>query len=190
MEYTDLKSSEKQHYNLALVCQREEEAFALFTEQGASRGTGGHCFCLQSDYIPTSHMFPLSPPSLWLSTKSGDAFVFCSPCHSVCQTFAFLLPAPPGWIFIYALQWELSACRCSMCLSGDVTLSEPDRGAWLVCVCVCVYVHLRVVVCESCCTACTLVPIKHFSFDALSCGFQAAWLMHNPLLHAALAGLL
>lgn len=185
MEYTDLTSSEKQHYNLALVCWREEEAFALFTERGASRRTGGHCFCLWSDYIPTSHMFPGSPPSLWLSMKSGDAFVFCCPRHSACQTFAFALPAPlPGWIFIYALPWELSACRCRMCLSGDVTLSEPNRGAWLVCV------HLGVVVCESCCTACTLVPIKHFSFDALSCGFQAAWLMRNPLLHAALAGLL
>lgn len=55
----------------------------------------------------------------------------------------------------------------------------------------CVHVHvcLGLVVCESCSTACTMVPIKHFAFDALSCGFQAS-LMHNPHLYAALAALL
>lgn len=115
--------------------------------------------------------------------------VFSSPRHSVRQGPVSAPAAPfPGWIFIDALPlWELSVCRCIMWPRGDVALSEQDWGAWLMCVCV--HVCLGVAVCESCCTACAVVPIKHFAFDALSCGFQAP-LVHNPLLHAALAALL
>lgn len=128
--------------------------------------------------------------SLWVSRKNGEPLCFCSPRHSVRQGPVSALAAPfPGWIFIDVLPRELPGCRCSMWPGGDVSLSLSKTGVHGSCVCVCLHVCLGVVVCESCCTACALVPIKHFAFDALSCGFQAP-LVHNPLLHAALAALL
>ena len=76
-----------------------------------------------------------------------------------------------------------------MCLSGYVTdyCLAQDCVCMTVCrVCVCVCSCVCVCECVSGCTACAPVPIKLFAFDALSCGLQAASLMHSPLLPAML----
>lgn len=147
---------------------------------------GGCCFCLQCDYIPASHIpcltfFSVSEHEEWRRIR-----VLFSP--SLCVSAVRLGSSYPFFLAEYSYMDFHWSCQCTdaACVWVVMRRSLSETGVHGLCVCV----HLGVVVCKSCCTACTLVPIKHFAFDALSCGFQAASLVHNPLLHAALASLL
>lgn len=92
--------------------------------------------------------------------------------HSACEAFVFVFPAsPPGCIFMCALPRETVTAQIPasvLCLNGHVCLRKMGVAR----------VRARARVRH---TACALVFIKLFAFDALSCGFQAASLVHNPL---------